>query len=73
MGDFSVFLAAACGGEPDFWERRCAAGYTHAVFDCIVRQNSADGRKTLADPRLKAERALGWAIEKIKKDRKEVK
>ena len=72
MGDFSAFLAAACGGDPDFWERRCAAGYTHAVLDCLCRQNSADGKKTMADPRIRAERALGWAIEKIKKSRKEV-
>jgi len=72
MGDFSAFLASACGGDPDFWERRCAAGYTHAVLDCMVRQNSAEGHKTLADPRIKAERALGWAIEKIKKSRQEV-
>ena len=73
MGDFSAFLAAACpAGDPDFWERRCAAGYTHAVLDALVRQNSAEGHKTMADPRIKAERALGWAIEKIKKSRKEV-
>jgi len=49
MGDFSAFLASACGGDPDFWERRCAAGYTHAVLDSLVRQNSADGHKTMAD------------------------
>lgn len=73
MGDFSAFLAAACGGDPDFWERRCAAGYTHAVLDCVVRQNSADGKKTMADPRIKAERALGWFCEKIKKSREETK
>jgi len=71
MGDFSAFLASACGGDPDFWERRCAAGYTHAVLDALVRQNSAEGMKTLADPRLKSERALGWKIECIKKSRKE--
>ena len=71
MGDFSAFLAAACGGDPDFWERRCAAGYTHAVLDCMVRQNSAEGHKTMADPRMKANRALGWAIHKIKKSREE--
>jgi len=72
MGDFSAFLASACGGDPDFWERRCASGYTHAVLDALCRQNSAEGHKTMADPRIKAERALGWAIEKIKKSRKEV-
>ena len=71
MGDFSAFLASACGGDPDFWERRCAAGYTHAVLDALCRQNSAEGMKTLADPRLKSERALGWKIECIKKKRKE--
>lgn len=73
VGDFSAFLAATCGGDPDFWERRCAAGYTHVVLSAIVRQNSAEGRKTLADPRIKSERALGFAIEKIRKNRKEVK
>jgi len=73
MGDFSAFLAASCGGDPDFWERRCAAGYTHAVLDAIVRQNTAESRKTLADPRIKAERALGFKIEQIKKSRQEVK
>ena len=72
MGDFSAFLASACGGDPDFWERRCAAGYTHAVLDALCRQNSAEGHKTMADPRIKAERALGWKIECIKKSRKEV-
>jgi len=72
MGDFSAFLASTCGGEPDFWERRCAFGYTRAVLDTICRQNSAEGHKTLADPRIKAERALGYKIEQIKKSRKEV-
>ena len=72
IGDFSAFLASACpGASPDFWERRCASSYTHAVLDCMVRQNSAEGHKTMADPRIKSERALGWAIEKIKKNRKE--
>jgi len=72
MGDFSAFLASACGGDPDFWERRCASGYTHAVLDCLCRQNSADGKKTMADPRIRAERALGWAVEKIKRDRAKI-
>jgi len=73
VGDFSAFMAVATGDDPDFWERRCAAGYTYAVLDCITRQNSAEGRKTMADPRIKAERALGYKIEQIKKSRKEAK
>lgn len=67
IGDFSAFLAAAAGGDPAFWERRCAAGYAYAVLDAIARQNSADGRKTLADPKIRATRALGWYAEKIKR------
>jgi hypothetical protein len=71
IGDFSAFLASAFpAGSPDFWERRCAAGYTYAVLDAMVRQNSAEKKKTMADPRIKAERALGWAVEKIRKSRK---
>lgn len=73
IGDLSAFIAASCGGDPEFWERRCAAGYVYAVLDCTVRQNNADGHKTLADPRIKAERALGFAINRIKKSREEVK
>ena len=72
IGDLSAFLAASCGGDPEFWECRCAAGYTYAVLDTLCRQNNAEGHKTMADPRIKAERALGHAIEKIKKSRKEV-
>ena len=73
VGDFSAGLAAKCGGDPDFWERRCATGYARAVLDTIVRQNSAEGKKSMADPRIKAERALGWACEKIRESRKEQK
>lgn len=65
VGEFSAFLAAACGGDPDFWERRCSMGYTHAVLDAITKQNSAKDKATAGDPRIKAERALGWAAEKI--------
>jgi hypothetical protein len=73
VGDLSAFIAASCGGDPDFWERRCASGYAYAVLDCMVRQNQAEGQKTLADPRIKADRALGFAINKIRKSREEVK
>jgi len=73
IGDLSAFIAATCGGDPDFWERRCAAGYTYAVLAALCRQNSAEGHKTMADPRIKAERALGYAILKIKKSREKVK
>lgn len=65
-GDFSAHLAAACGGTPDFWERRCSFGYAVAVLTAIAAQNQADGRPNANDPRIMAECALGLAIERIR-------
>ena len=70
IGDLSAFIATTCGGDPDFWERRCAAGYAYSVLDCICRQNSAEGHKTLADPRIKADRALGYCVNQKRKAKK---
>jgi len=66
VGDFSAFLCAACGGTPDFWERRCSQGYAFAMLNAIAKQNAADGKPTAGDPRIMAERALGYAAEKIR-------
>lgn len=65
-GDFSVFLAATNGGDPEFWERRCSLNYAVAVLNQVVRQNMADGKPTANDPKIIAMRALGWAVEKIR-------
>ncbi len=66
MGDFSAFLSASCGATPDFWERRCSIGYALQVLNQVVRQNAADGKPTANDPKIIAQRALGWAAEKIR-------
>ena len=65
VGEFSASLVAACGGDPDFWERRCSAGYTHAVLDALARQKDTSDHPADYDARIRAERALGWAAEKI--------
>lgn len=65
-GDFSAFLAATNGGDPEFWERRCCIGYAVAVLSLVVKQNMADGNPTANDPKIVAERALGWAAEQIR-------
>lgn len=65
-GDFSAFLAAACGGDVEFWERRCSFGYALAYLAAVVKQNAADGRPTAGDPKILANRALGMAVEKIR-------
>jgi hypothetical protein len=66
VGDFSAFLSATCGATPEFWERRCSMGYCLAVLTCVVMQNHADKRPCQMDPAIIAERALGYAVDKIR-------
>ena len=69
MGDFSAALAAMTGESPEFWERRCAVSYCHSVLAAIMMQNRADKKPCPLDPRIGAERALGYAIDRIRKSR----
>lgn len=69
MGDFSAFLTATCGADADFWERRCSMGYCLSVLSTFVMQNHADKRPCMQDPKIIAERALGFAVEKIRASR----
>jgi hypothetical protein len=71
IGDFSAFLAINCGADPGFWERRVSAGYTLAILSALVQQNHADKFPCKDDPRIVAERALGYYIEKIETSRKD--
>lgn len=66
VGEFSMFLTAVAGGDPDFWERRCAVSYSLSVLTTVVIQNHADKRPSKHDPRIQAERALGIAIDRIR-------
>ena len=65
-GDFSAHMAAVAGGDPEFWERRCAFGYALAVLTAIVAQNRADGESSAHDARINADRALGLEIARIR-------
>ena len=65
-GEFSAHLAATCGGDPDYWERRCSAGYAGSVLSAIIQQNRDDGKDSKYDERIKAEQALGLALHKIR-------
>jgi hypothetical protein len=67
-GDYSAFLVAATGQTPEFWERRCAQGYTFAVLQAVIRQKMAEaGAPVKDDAKIKAEIALGWAAEKARR------
>jgi hypothetical protein len=66
IGDFCAFLCATCGADADFWERRVSLGHCLATLSMYVMQNHADKRPCAQDPRIIAERAMGYAIDKIR-------
>ena len=65
-GEISMMLTAMTGIKPDVWEYQCSIAYVLALLAAIVAQNAADGQSTKHDPRIKAERALGLAVHRIK-------
>lgn len=65
-GDFVAFLCAHCGGSADEWERRVCMNHALSVLSMFVLHNRADSKPSAGDPKLAAERALGWAVEKIR-------
>jgi len=69
-GDLSATLAALCGGDPAFWEARCASDYAIDVMTAVMNQRNESGKPLPTDPRMQAVRALGWAVEKIRQRHK---
>ncbi len=70
-GEFSIYLATLSGESPEFWERRCAVGYARAMLVCLFMQNQAEGKPSRHDPKIMAERAMGYRIEQIRESRKQ--
>jgi hypothetical protein len=66
LGDLSAFLTATCGGDADFWERRCSLSFCLSTISMYMAQNAAEKRPSSGDPRIIAERALGYAIERVR-------
>jgi hypothetical protein len=67
IGDLSAFLVATCGGEAEFWERRCSLSYCLSALTMFIMQNRSDDRPCLHDPKIVALKALGYAVEEVKK------
>jgi hypothetical protein len=66
-GEFAAMLATRLPGGYEFWERRCAVGFVFAALHAMAQQNAADGKPIDSDPRLRAERALGLAVENTRR------
>lgn len=60
-------LLAAVGGTPEMWERQMSIGYIRRVMDAVVMQNTEQGKSSASDPRLRAQVALYYAAEKVRK------
>jgi hypothetical protein len=69
-GNISMMLAAMTHTAPDVWEYQVSIPYALAMLDTLIAQNAADGHSTKHDPRIKAERALGLLVNRIRKRRK---
>ena len=66
-GELSIMLAAMTKTDPAVWEYQCSLTYVLAMLDTIVSQNAAEGESSKHDPRIKAERALGLVVHRIRK------
>ena len=71
IGEISSMLTAMTGLAPEVWEHQCSVKYVLNMLETITSQNSAEGKSTKHDPRIKAERALGLVISKIRKKHRE--
>ena len=66
-GELSAYLVASCGNSPAVWERQVSSGNVHAMLAAIIAPNKADDKPCASDPKIRAERALGWLCELIRR------
>jgi hypothetical protein len=66
-GALSAFLVARAGGSPEMWERYVSGSYVSTMFNAVLEQARADGDKGHDPAYLRANRALGWYCERIRK------
>lgn len=65
-GEISMMLTAMTGLAPAVWEYQCSIPYVLEMLETMVAQKEADGQSSRHDPKMKAERALGLAVHKIR-------
>jgi len=64
-GEMVAYLVANTGIEPDYWERKVSMPYIAEQVRRIIKQGDADDKPSRHDPRIIAERNLGYAIIQI--------
>ncbi len=64
-GQLVAFLVANTGLPGDYWERKVSAAFIGEQVQTIVRQGNCDDKPAKDDPRIVAERNLGYALMQI--------
>jgi hypothetical protein len=65
-GEISAQLSIATHTAPAVWEYQCSIPYALHVLQVTLAQDSAEGLPPQADPRMRANRALGLCIHRIR-------
>jgi len=69
-GEISLMLAAMTKTAPSIWEYQVSIGYVLAMLDCLAQQDAAEGKSLKHSNAIRAERALGLAIARIRRKHK---
>lgn len=67
VGEISMMMTALTSVRPEVWEYQCSMNYVLRLLDRLTGQNAAEGQSNRSDPRIKAERVLGLAVNRIRK------
>lgn len=66
--EIGAVAMAHVGGSVEMWERHVCIGYIAQVMEAVARsQGSAGGKPDPTDPRIQAQAAIIWAVQKIRR------
>jgi len=65
-GELIAFLVSSTGLDAEYWERRVSVPFINEQVRVIVKQLQVDDKPSKDDPRIIAERNMGFALKEIK-------
>jgi hypothetical protein len=66
LQELAAVMVATAGGSPEMWERQVSIRYVCDMLTTITAQNQVENRPSDADPKIRAEKALGYAIMRVR-------
>lgn len=67
IADITLMMSALTGIAPAVWEYQCSIPYVLQMLDTLTAQHFSDNSSNVSVPTLKAERAIGLAIHRLRK------